>query len=118
MKKVEERDGKVFIDGVEYTKSKVSKQVFGVDLEDVYRIIDCLQPDLGQESFIEYKRIKYISRYSDGTRRAILNLELALAIKRLVEIGLEKLEEDNERVKMSTTQTYLSGPTWSIKENK
>lgn len=83
MKKVEEKDGKLFIDGVEYIKKEVKEQFYGVDADLIKRICDKL---------VDYGSMHL---YLNGVCYPIGRKEF-IAIKQLVKIGLEKSKEDHK----------------------
>lgn len=96
MKKVEERDGKMFVDGFEY--EKVNKKVFGVDVNDIENFYRCLD---GYDISFNYNEL---SRVIGGNFRPMFNIEgkmdrdVAQSIKEVIKFGLLKLDEENEKV--------------------
>jgi bisphosphoglycerate-dependent phosphoglycerate mutase len=87
MKKVEEKDGKVFIDGVEYEK-KEKEQFMGVDVDFIFDIVEYLCPSW---TTILAKNIR------TDKNMMISNREFR-AVRKLVHLGLQKAREDNDRI--------------------
>lgn len=101
MKKVEERDGKMYIDGVEYIKTR--KVFMGVDIKDfetVYRLLD------GEGIKYTYQELSRVigGRYPYWiTVEGNIDKDMALAIKKLIQLGLKSLEDNKNDISWTDT---------------
>ena len=96
MKKVEELNGKVFIDGVEYEKVETEEVYMGVKIRGIEKIYEALDGDFVSVKYNKTTKNIYGHRFAEfENSEFVLNNNETQAIKSLIKKGIEKAREES-----------------------